>query len=688
MSAVLGGYQNTTGGYYSAVGGGAYNNAMGDLSFAAGHRAKVRTGDHGTFVWADSSDADYQSSGQDQFLIRATGGVGINLPSLPTFNTPAILDVNGQVSIRGGSPAAGLVLTSVNGTGLATWSPAPGGGSDGDWNIVNSGTSVDLAVSGNLGNGQSAVHVGFSNSASDFSTTGIQSASTVPLPGKGSQMAVRGQASTDPANSYVTGSAEGRLGRVTGWSAYSNIVGAEGYANGTYLASPAVGPSFAVGGMFRANSTLGMTSGASGSFYVGGVYGEVADAINVTGTARVVAGVIGIDNNTGTSPSFGGYFSGRGYFSGDVGIGTTTPNEQLEITKNFRMPPTTATTGIIKSGTNRFIHNFGTDNTFIGLNAGNLALTGSRNTASGATALGLNTTGSQNTASGVGALGLNTGGNGNTASGDQALAANGTGNGNTAVGRLALWGNSSGEENTAIGISALQFNSTGYNNTACGRQTLLSNSTGNCNTAIGSGADVSSGALTNATAVGCGAVVNASNKIRLGNGAVTVIEGQVAYTFPSDSTQKENFRPVDGDEVLRKIRGLNIRSWNYIGNDPKQFRHYGPMAQEFFAAFGHDEVGTSGTPTTMNSGDEMGILMIAVQALEKRTAEVDKIKVANQALKERIAQLEQRTAEIDQLKSQLAELSSQVSKLLAAQATSPDKIKLAANDQVKQTGGK
>jgi hypothetical protein len=45
------------------------------------------------------------------------------------------------------------------------------------------------------------------------------------------------------------------------------------------------------------------------------------------------------------------------------------------------------------------------------------------------------------------------------------------------------------------------------------------------------------------------------------------------------------------------------------------------MAQEFFAAFGQDAVGTIGTPTTINSGDLEGILMVAVQALEKRTAE-------------------------------------------------------------------
>ena len=144
--------------------------------------------------------------------------------------------------------------------------------------------------------------------------------------------------------------------------------------------------------------------------------------------------------------------------------------------------------------------------------------------------------------------------------------------------------------------------------------------------------------------MGNGAVVTASNKVRLGNTAVTVIEGQVAFTASSDKTKKENFRPVDGEAVLRKIRGFELTSWNFIGHDPKEFRHYGPMAQDFFAAFGHDSVGRIGTETTINSGDLAGILMIAVQALEKRTAE----------LKQKEALLAAVQSEVDELKAKQA----------------------------------
>jgi len=62
------------------------------------------------------------------------------------------------------------------------------------------------------------------------------------------------------------------------------------------------------------------------------------------------------------------------------------------------------------------------------------------------------------------------------------------------------------------------------------------------------------------------------------------------------------------------------------------------MAQDFFAAFGHDGIGTIGTPTTISSTDMAGILMIGVKALEKRTTE---LQAENADLKARLEALEQ-----------------------------------------------
>ncbi len=85
-SSVAGGRLNVAGGEYAIVAGGVANQAGGSYSLAAGRNAKVRDaatsldadGDEGTFVWADSDLADFESTGPNQFLIRAAGGVGIN----------------------------------------------------------------------------------------------------------------------------------------------------------------------------------------------------------------------------------------------------------------------------------------------------------------------------------------------------------------------------------------------------------------------------------------------------------------------------------------------------------------------------------------------------------------------------------------------------------------------------------
>ena len=275
----------------------------------------------------------------------------------------------------------------------------------------------------------------------------------------------------------------------------------------------------------------------------------------------------------------------------------------------------------------------GRRNTAIGSQSLRLNRNGAFNTASGAFALSLNLNGTANTATGDAALFANTSGSANVATGAGALTANTEGAENTAVGTSALNTNSVGESNTASGRSALMLNESGSSNTAAGFEALMSNTTGDNNTAIGASADVSSGGLTNATAIGANALVDASNKVRIGDSDVEVIEGEVAYTFTSDRTRKENFRPVDGEQVLGKLRGLDIPSWNYIGQDPATFRHYGPMAQDFYQAFGKDDVGTIGTSTTLNTGDLAGILLIATQALERRTEE-------NSDLRGRVEELE------------------------------------------------
>lgn len=67
---------NSASGYTAFVAGGLDNVAAGAFSFAGGYLA--RSLHQSAFVWADSNAEEFASTGWNQFLVRASGGVGIN----------------------------------------------------------------------------------------------------------------------------------------------------------------------------------------------------------------------------------------------------------------------------------------------------------------------------------------------------------------------------------------------------------------------------------------------------------------------------------------------------------------------------------------------------------------------------------------------------------------------------------
>jgi hypothetical protein len=139
-----------------------------------------------------------------------------------------------------------------------------------------------------------------------------------------------------------------------------------------------------------------------------------------------------------------------------------------------------------------------------------------------------------------------------------------------------------------------------------------------------------------------------TNLTGVGVTGAQLLPGASSWSSVSDSTKKEKFQKVDGESVLNKISKFNLRSWNYKGQNPAKFRHYGPMAQEFYAAFGNDGIGNIGNDTTIASADFDGINLIAIQALEHRSKEqVSSI----QNLESRIKELEEKNQELVKLNS-------------------------------------
>lgn len=164
-SAVVGGTGNTAVGDYSAVPGGRFNCAGGDGSLAAGTRARVRpgavdtsdgclgvpasgdaNGDEGTFIWADSQNSSVVSTGADQFVVRAQGGIWFGTTSTPSIPAGRFINTSTGAHLTSGGTwtnassrtlktgfsaiDAGAVLDRVLGLPVLRWrytaSPAEG----------------------------------------------------------------------------------------------------------------------------------------------------------------------------------------------------------------------------------------------------------------------------------------------------------------------------------------------------------------------------------------------------------------------------------------------------------------------------------------------------------------------------------------------------------------------------------
>ncbi|MES2656032.1 MAG: tail fiber domain-containing protein [Bacteroidota bacterium] len=275
-------------------------------------------------------------------------------------------------------------------------------------------------------------------------------------------------------------------------------------------------------------------------------FGSNASYNNKNGNDNTAIGTFALYNNVDDDNTAVGSFAA---------YNNTSANRITAIGKEALFTNTTVS-GLTAVGYHSLYSNTtGSENTALGYNSLSANTIGWRNTAIGHLAMNANTSGFENTAVGEWALLSNTSGNDNTAIGSWSLFSNTTGLYNVSVGNAAMGYNTTGYYSAAVGTFAMLNNTTGFYNTAMGISAMFNNTTGYCNSTFGYGSDVSNNNLNNATAIGYGTVVNASDKVRLGNAAVTVIEGQVAFTNPSDGRFKTNVKEeVRGLDFITKLR--------------------------------------------------------------------------------------------------------------------------------------
>lgn len=372
-------------------------------------------------------------------------------------------------------------------------------------------------------------------------------------------------------------------------------------------------------------------------------FGHYALEVNTSGARNAAFGVLALRANT--------------LGQGNTAVGYSALSSNTAGSNNVALGNTALSSNSIGQG-----------NAAVGYAALGGNLTGGYNVAFGYNAMQGNKEGAYNVATGGYSMLANNTGYYNVATGYAAMTYNVSGHHNVAVGSGALYTNSGGNENTAIGNFALG-NSLGDRNTALGFQSLTSNTVGTYNTAVGAFANVGAGNLTNATAIGYGATVTASNKVRIGNSAVTVIEGQVPFTTPSDGRFKFNIEEnVKGLDFIMRLRPVTYQfdvkrfdDHDTMNNDNLQesmysealnLRRTGFIAQEVEKAA--QEAGFQFSGLTKPSSPD------GYYSLSYESFVVPLVK----GMQEQQQQIKQQQAQLDELKKENEELRKMIKQLL------------------------
>ena len=175
----------------------------------------------------------------------------------------------------------------------------------------------------------------------------------------------------------------------------------------------------------------------------------------------------------------------------------------------------------------------------------------------------------------------------------------------------------------------------GYGNTATG---IASFAAGTNSDARSNGAFVWSDDAAKATQLKSFAanqfLVRASGGVKFYTNAtltsgVQLPAGSGAWASLSDRTMKTRVVALDDAAILDKVAALPVSEWSYTSE--RGVRHVGPMAQDFYAAFGVGE-----DDRHITSIDEDGVALSAIKALRAQ----------NRALEQRLAHLQ---AQVDAL---------------------------------------
>ena len=624
----------TTASGYASTALGNNTTASGDYSTALGNDASATN--TGSFVWADSQGAQFYSTANDQFSVRAQGGVRLVTGGAGLTLDGATVLANGvlqSLAIGFGSTA-----TSSNATALGWFSLASGfqstalgdGATASAWSATALGTGVMASNTNSTALGNNTTASGFGATALGTWTKAVGDGSTA----LGEHATASGWESTALGfypiasgsnsialgyNTTASGVASAALGCGTVASGYETL--AIGYqAKATNVASTALGQNSTASG-YDSTALGGGAASGQDSIALGGAIangegsialGYLAKATNDYATALGYHTMAG-----GTNATALGYDSvASGYASTALGGGTASGESSIALGGSI------AFGGTVASG------------------QGSIAL-GNTVLASGDSAVAL---GGLTQATGNSSIALGCGYAPNSLVGGVLLAgATASGNSSIALGDLTQ---AFGDFSTALGNRA---SAKSNYSTALGYDTLAS---GIAATALGYGAQATNAGSfvwSDASAAPASSTTDNSLTFRAAGGyrlftdagmsaGVSLAPGGAAWASISDQNAKKNFVPVNGEAVLNKLAAVPVQQWNYKWEKDSDVPNIGPMAQAFKAAFypGRDDKSI----TTLEFD---GVELAAIQGL-------------NQKVEEKDTMIQQQSAEIADLKARLEKL--------------------------------
>jgi trimeric autotransporter adhesin len=123
-----------------------------------------------------------------------------------------------------------------------------------------------------------------------------------------------------------------------------------------------------------------------------------------------------------------------------------------------------------------------------------------------------------------------------------------------------------------------------------------------------------------------------------------------AWSVLSDCNSKENFVPINEQEILHKLEQMPVTKWNYK-HDPTR-AYIGPTAQDFKAAFG-----LGNDDKSINTLDTAGVTLAAIKGMGQE------LNSLRSQLHERDRQMAERDAKIDQLEKSMQKLAEKLNQL-------------------------